>query len=121
MRHNNIELQWSSYPDFSEFSTTKPALGIIDPNYPEYMDPGAFASVIDIDYEFEEIIKDKSIDGTALNFSKARYVIELTFPAFSDFRGIPRKNIFNPTTGDIISGYRLLMDFLLVSSLIIGY
>jgi hypothetical protein len=112
MSRNNIELQWSSYPDFSEFSTSKPALGVVDTGYPNG-DPGAYASVIDVDYEFEEIIKDKLLDGTALNFSKARYVVELTFPVFSDFRNIPRENIFNPSTGDIISGYRLLIDFLL--------
>jgi hypothetical protein len=45
-------------------------------------DPGSYANIIDIFYTFDEIIKDKTIDGHAINLSKARYSINISMPVF---------------------------------------
>jgi len=70
---NNIELRWSSDPDFGTYSTTLVS-----------SDPGIYANILEVDYDFDEILKDQTLDGRAVNFSKARYSVEMSVPVFTD-------------------------------------
>lgn len=77
MRENNIRLRWGATPD--------PSLSAWEQSQHDYQlpgDPGAYANKIDIFYIFDEIIKDKTIDGRAINSSKARYSIKIEMPIF---------------------------------------
>ena len=75
MKENNIRLVWSSTADFSDGWQSQHELQTPD-------DPGAYANIIDIFYTFDEIVKDKTIDGRAINLSKARYSINISMPLF---------------------------------------
>ena len=83
---NNIRLLWSSDSEFTDGWHTQP-----DGQKPH--DPGAYANIIDIFYSFDEIIKDKTIDGQAINLSKARYIINLSMPTFINETSMSENNI----------------------------
>lgn len=85
---NNLELRWSSDSTFATYSTT-----LVGP------DPGIYANRLEVDYEFNEVLKDETLDGRAVNFSKARYVVEISIPVFTD--------TFN------VGLYKTLMSFML--------
>jgi hypothetical protein len=75
LRDNNIRLLWSSTAEFTDGWQSQHDLQTPD-------DPGAYANIIDIFYTFDEIVKDKTIDGHAINLSKARYLISISMPVF---------------------------------------
>lgn len=107
--NNNIELRWSSDPTFATYGTTLSGA-----------DPGVYANILEADYEFDEVLNDVTQDGKAVNFSKARYVVEISIPVFTDtfnvglyktlmsFMLAPYKRIF-PVSGEFESP--LVADF----------
>jgi hypothetical protein len=95
---NNIRLLWSSNPEFTNGWHTQP-----DPQKPH--DPGAYANIIDVFYIFDEIIKDKTMEGNAINLSKARYVIDISIPTFINETSMSENNI-NDVINFLLAQYK---------------
>jgi hypothetical protein len=109
----NLEIRYSSDRTFDTYSTSN-----------------IYANILEVDYDFDSVLKDRTQDGKMINYSKARYVVEMSVPVFDDtfnvglystmisFLLAPYKRIF-PVSGKfnspLVSGFSSSNEINLVS------
>jgi hypothetical protein len=82
----NLEIRWSSDRTFATYSTED-----------------IYANILEVDYDFDEVLKDKCQDGKAINYSKARYVVEMSVPVFDEKFNV---GLYNTMVSFLLAPYK---------------
>jgi hypothetical protein len=86
LKDANLEIRYSSDRTFATFSTAN-----------------IYSHILDVDYDFDAVLKDRCQDGKALNYSKARYVVEMSVPVFDDTFNV---GLYNTMMSFLLAPYK---------------